>query len=530
MGDGDHDGDGESSGRQSANSPDDVDIGTKTVRREPGEKSSDHHDTADTSSPQSGESNTSTDDAATPDTDTPIVGPGGEYADYYDLLGVTSSATSRRITHAYRQAAKRHHPDASDQSEAYAQRTFREVLAAREVLTNWERRRAYDQLGHEEFCRQTATGEVPTVTDGEQTEKTDANRDGSAKIGRVQRTARGDAHHRGEPIVPPNEYPAAQSTDDESTTDSETADEGPNRGIYGLGSDGRAYDSTSLSVVTTRWRRSWLSRLLLVCVTPLLGMGIAAGGPVVFDRIGVGLSVPAATPGRVYGFTLGVVLGLALLGSIRIEGQFPRGAFVEEREDGWFAPARARRSILLGLVALASSLALVLRLAHGGVTPWGHTSERFQGTTASMAWFDVEAAGLAAWSTHLDVIVTIAFVVTALGGIALVSLGTSARCWRARYVDGRTVHPSLWEPVFLIGLVSMGFAVVIGPVGLPMAVESQVASLPESLVVTLAIDDGQITVATVAVLSTAVACCLTPMLWLRTRLATPSANWIIAGD
>ena len=63
--------------------------------------------------------------------------------DYYDVLGVAPDADADQIKRAYRQLARRYHPDISGDDRAL---TFREVARAYEVLRNPERRRTYDAV------------------------------------------------------------------------------------------------------------------------------------------------------------------------------------------------------------------------------------------------------------------------------------------------------------------------------------------------------------------------------------------------
>src|SRR5829696_8057172 len=61
--------------------------------------------------------------------------------DYYDVLGVTADAGAEEIKRAYRQLARRYHPDISGDDRGAA---FLEVARAYEVLRQPERRRSYD--------------------------------------------------------------------------------------------------------------------------------------------------------------------------------------------------------------------------------------------------------------------------------------------------------------------------------------------------------------------------------------------------
>jgi curved DNA-binding protein len=70
---------------------------------------------------------------------------GMEFKDYYQVMGVARDATQDEIKRAYRQLARKHHPDVSKASDA--EERFKELGEANEVLKDPEKRAAYDRLG-----------------------------------------------------------------------------------------------------------------------------------------------------------------------------------------------------------------------------------------------------------------------------------------------------------------------------------------------------------------------------------------------
>lgn len=68
-----------------------------------------------------------------------------EFKDYYAILGVPRDAGAEDIKKAFRQQARRYHPDVA--KDAGAEAKFKEINEAYEVLGDPEKRRKYDQLG-----------------------------------------------------------------------------------------------------------------------------------------------------------------------------------------------------------------------------------------------------------------------------------------------------------------------------------------------------------------------------------------------
>ncbi|WBA41043.1 J domain-containing protein [Hymenobacter canadensis] len=71
-----------------------------------------------------------------------------DYKDYYKILGVEKTATTDQIKKAYRKLARQHHPDVNP-NDPDAERKFKEVNEANEVLSDPEKRQKYEQLGND---------------------------------------------------------------------------------------------------------------------------------------------------------------------------------------------------------------------------------------------------------------------------------------------------------------------------------------------------------------------------------------------
>jgi molecular chaperone DnaJ len=70
-----------------------------------------------------------------------------EKRDYYEVLGVAREASDDDVRRAYRQAALKHHPD-RNQGNAEAETKFKEATEAYTILSDGDKRAAYDRYGH----------------------------------------------------------------------------------------------------------------------------------------------------------------------------------------------------------------------------------------------------------------------------------------------------------------------------------------------------------------------------------------------
>ncbi|MEK7188812.1 MAG: DnaJ C-terminal domain-containing protein, partial [Patescibacteria group bacterium] len=72
-------------------------------------------------------------------------------SDFYEILGISKSSSSDEIKKAYRKQALAWHPDRHANDKDEAERRFKEINEAYQVLSDTQKRQAYDQFGHDAF-------------------------------------------------------------------------------------------------------------------------------------------------------------------------------------------------------------------------------------------------------------------------------------------------------------------------------------------------------------------------------------------
>ncbi|XP_008305219.1 dnaJ homolog subfamily B member 9-like [Stegastes partitus] len=83
--------------------------------------------------------------------------PAAPHSNYYDTLNVEPTATDSQIKKSFRKLAMKYHPDKNKSTDA--EKTFREIAEAYTVLSNKDKRRLYDSVGHEAFLQNEASAD-----------------------------------------------------------------------------------------------------------------------------------------------------------------------------------------------------------------------------------------------------------------------------------------------------------------------------------------------------------------------------------
>src|SRR5258708_205964 len=78
--------------------------------------------------------------------------------DYYSTLGVSKSASADEIKKAYRKEALKWHPDKHATDKETAEKKFKEINEAYQVLSDYKKKSMYDQVGHDAFSQSGGRG------------------------------------------------------------------------------------------------------------------------------------------------------------------------------------------------------------------------------------------------------------------------------------------------------------------------------------------------------------------------------------
>ncbi len=85
----------------------------------------------------------------------------GTKRDYYEILGLTKTATEAEIKSAYRKLALKWHPDKNPNNKKDAEEKFKEINEAYQVLSDAQKKQSYDQFGHAAFDAASGMGGNP---------------------------------------------------------------------------------------------------------------------------------------------------------------------------------------------------------------------------------------------------------------------------------------------------------------------------------------------------------------------------------
>lgn len=163
---------------------------------------------------------------------------------YYELLDVDPDASIHNIKAAYREKAKQHHPDVSN--DPNAEEIFKALTAAKETLTDTTERAQYDRLGHDTYTSNDQSTATPSYPQKEPDRNPASTYSQHTKPGerRTTTTANGHStqrqrHHRRRPEPdewvgspgwsnPPNETPGTNRNKTYPYTTSDNTENGHN--------------------------------------------------------------------------------------------------------------------------------------------------------------------------------------------------------------------------------------------------------------------------------------------------------------
>ncbi len=137
-----------------------------------------------------------------------------DYIDYYKTLDVSKSATEAEIKKAYRKLARKYHPDLNP-NDKEAEKKFKEINEANEVLSNPENRKKYDKYGkdwkhadefekagydpnQQQYSRQQSSGQDFSGFGGGDFSGSDFSDFFNSMYGSSGRSSRGQSKYRGQ--------------------------------------------------------------------------------------------------------------------------------------------------------------------------------------------------------------------------------------------------------------------------------------------------------------------------------------------
>ncbi|KAK4471806.1 hypothetical protein MN116_005200 [Schistosoma mekongi] len=88
-----------------------------------------------------------------------LLGESNAEQDYYDILGVSKSASTSDVKKAFRKLALKYHPDKNKDEDS--QKKFLKIAEAYDVLSDDEKRKQYDTVGHGYYTQQPGGGGAP---------------------------------------------------------------------------------------------------------------------------------------------------------------------------------------------------------------------------------------------------------------------------------------------------------------------------------------------------------------------------------
>lgn len=471
---------------------------------------------------------------------------------YYDLLGISESASQSQITDQAEQMIVTYHPDNTDFDDPLASDIFMIITEARKVLTTPSRRDAYDTLGHDTYITEskemgtyltdatpytdnTHTDTIPaksqdqTTGNSQQTAGTVVEPGSSDEQpetgagyspGMGSRTAQGQAVLNGESLVRGDIEPLTTRSEQHS----EQGD-GSQEDTFSLFDRGQPNIRNRSSVyLLSIWKDAWKGRLLAAAsgaglfVAATLGLeteALPVFGPLIRDSV-LGAAVT--------GFVLFGLLSSVYL-SAWYEWRLPRGYFLRDgnHSDGrTFGKKSAVKGVGTGTVALGlGATAAVL-----GATPWTHADQSLraveptptastESTQIASPWLP-ESLPVGAVGEFPDVMLSALFLLLVVTSLFFLGGGITYVVWHNRYVNGLRTRPFIPESILVSTVLSGLVCATLFQHRTTTLLQVQIPdAVPAALLRLCAASGGEITAITVFALSYGLLILYTIAYWVR---------------